>query len=67
MVNFLAFSVCFFGPVKNDVYKSVVLFISILYLQKFCLIKKWMMLEIADKNVSETMAMPNNLVLACRF
>ena len=66
MVNFLAFSVCFFGSVKN-VYKSVVLFISILYLQKFCLIKKWMMLEIADKNVSETMTMPNNLALACMF
>ena len=66
MVNFLAFSVCFFGPVKN-VYKRVVLVISILYLQKFCLIKKWMMLEIADKNVSETMTMPNNLALACMF
>ena len=33
----------------------------------FCLIKKWLMLEIVDNNVFKIMAMPNNLVLVCRF
>ena len=44
-----------FGSVKNDVYKT------------FCSIKKWMVLEIVDKNVFEIMTLPNNLVFISRF
>ena len=29
--------------------------------------KKWMMLEIVDKNVFKIMTLPNNLVLICNF
>ena len=36
-------------------------------LQHFCLIKKWMMLKIVDKSVLKIIALPNNLVLVCRF
>ena len=36
-------------------------------LQNFCQRKKWIVLEIADKNVSKIMAMPSNLVPVCSF
>ena len=55
MVNCLVFSICYFWLHK------------IWCLQKFCLIKKWVVLEIFDKSVSKIMTLPNNLVLICRF
>ena len=55
MVNCLIFSVCYFWLRKKSCYQNV------------CSIKKWMMLEIINKNVSEIMTMPNNLILAWRF
>ena len=35
--------------------------------KNFYSIKKWMMPEIIDKNTSEIMTLPNNLVLICRL
>ena len=55
MVNCLLFSNCYFWLHKKW------------YLQNFCLMKKWMMLEIVDTSVSKIMTLPNNLVLTCRF
>ena len=58
MVNCLIFSICYFQVCKK---------IMFLCLQKFCSIRKWMMLKIVDKNVFKIMTLSNNLVLFCRF
>ena len=55
MVDCLIFSVCYFWFRKKWC------------LQNFCLINKWMMLEIVDKSAFEAMTMPDNLILICRF
>ena len=52
MTNSLVFLVCYFSSVKNDT--------------NFCLIKKWVMLEIADMNVFKIMPLLNNLVIICK-
>ena len=55
MINSLVFSNCYFRLCKNW------------YLQNFCLIKKWMMLEIVDESIFRIITLPNNLVLICKF
>ena len=77
--NFLVlhnFTKCLFGTKVNQIerkYLNGCLVFSIHYfwlrkkcLQNFCLIKKWMMLEIVDKCAFEAMKLPDNLVLICR-
>ena len=56
MVNCLVFSICCFRLCKKMMFTK-------LSLNK----KKWMMLEIVDKNVFKIMALPNNFVLICSF
>ena len=51
----IVFSNCYFRLCENW------------YLQNFCLIKNWMMLEIVDKSVYKIMTLSNNLVFICRF
>ena len=53
--NSLVFSNCYFRLRKKR------------YLQNFCLLKKWMMLEIFDEKVFKFMALPDSLVHICRF
>ena len=53
--NWLVFWVCYFGSTKKWC------------LQNLCLIKKWMIVDIVDKNVFEIISLSNNLVLACQF
>ena len=55
MAKCLIFSVCYFWLFKKWC------------LQNFCLIKKWMMLEVVDKSAFEAITLPDNLVLVCRF
>ena len=55
MVNCLVFAILsFFSYIKK-------------LLQNFCLIKKWMMLDIIDKNVFKVMTLSDNLVDICKF
>ena len=53
--NWLVFWVCYFGSTKKWC------------LQNLCLIKKWMIVDIVDKNVFEIISLSNNLALTCRF
>ena len=55
MVNCVIFAICYFQLHKKSC------------LQNFCLIKKWMMLEIVKKNVFRFMILPNNMVLICKI
>ena len=53
--NCLVFSICYFWLCKNW------------YLQNFCLIKKWIMLEIVDKSVFKIMSLPHSSVFIFSF
>ena len=78
--NFLAirdFTKCFSGTTINQIVNNILnncLVFSMYHfrlckkcLHNFCLIRKWMPLEIVDKNVFKIITFLNNLLLTCRF